>query len=286
MTKILDGREEYKKILSAQAAQTRKIASRGYGVGFAMISVGDDDANLQYALVNKRACANVGINATYEVLPGDYTTEQVIDKINELNNNPAVNGIMVMAPYPAHIDGSRINAAIKPEKDIDGQTPQSISNLYSNQNKNNTFYPCTPYGAMKLLKKYKIELDGKNVTVVGRSTVVGKPMAALLLNENATVTICHTHTKNLRAACKNADVIVLAAGKVKLLDKSMVREGVVVVDFGTNFVDGKVVGDADYDALLGIVGAITPVPGGCGPMTTAVMIENIVKAAKRQYKIR
>lgn len=286
MTKILDGREEYKKILSAQAAQTRKIASRGYGVGFAMISVGDDDANLQYALVNKRACANVGINATYEILPSDYTTEQVIDKINELNNNPAVNGIMVMAPYPAHIDGSRINAAIKPEKDIDGQTPQSISNLYSNQNENNTFYPCTPYGAMKLLKKYKIELDGKNVTVVGRSTVVGKPMAALLLNENATVTLCHTHTKNLRAACKNADVIVLAAGKVKLLDKSMVREGVVVVDFGTNFVNGKVVGDADYDALLGIVGAITPVPGGCGPMTTAVMIENIVKAAKRQYKIR
>lgn len=286
MTKILDGREEYKKILSAQAAQTRKIASRGYGVGFAMISVGDDDANLQYALVNKRACANVGINATYEILPSDYTTEQVIDKINELNNNPAVNGIMVMAPYPAHIDGSRINAAIKPEKDIDGQTPQSISNLYSNQNKNNTFYPCTPYGAMKLLKKYKIELDGKNVTVVGRSTVVGKPMAALLLNENATVTLCHTHTKNLRAACKNADVIVLAAGKVKLLDKSMVRAGVVVVDFGTNFVNGKVVGDADYDALLGVVGAITPVPGGCGPMTTAVMIENIVKAAKRQYKIR
>lgn len=286
MTKILDGREEYKKILSAQAAQTRKIASRGYGVGFAMISVGDDDANLQYALVNKRACANVGINATYEILPSDYTTEQVIDKINELNNNPAVNGIMVMAPYPAHIDGSRINAAIKPEKDIDGQTPQSISNLYSNLNKNNTFYPCTPYGAMKLLKKYKIELDGKNVTVVGRSTVVGKPMAALLLNENATVTLCHTHTKNLRAACKNADVIVLAAGKVKLLDKSMVREGVVVVDFGTNFVNGKVVGDADYDALLGVVGAITPVPGGCGPMTTAVMIENIVKAAKRQYKIR
>ncbi|MDD6054720.1 MAG: tetrahydrofolate dehydrogenase/cyclohydrolase catalytic domain-containing protein [Clostridiales bacterium] len=286
MTKILDGREEYKKILTAQATQARKIASHGFAVGFTMLSVGEDDAKLQYALANKRACANAGINAVYEVLPAEFTTEQVVKRIMELNADPTVNGIMVLAPYPEHIDGGKINSAISPEKDVDGQTPRCISDLYANRNGKDTFYPCTPYGAIKLLKRYNVDLDGKNVTIVGRSTVVGKPMAALMLNENATVTICHTHTKNLRAACKNADIIVLAAGKANLLDKSMVREGVVVIDFGSNFVDGKVVGDADYDSLLGIVGAITPVPGGCGPMTTAVMLENIIKAAKRQYKIR
>jgi len=139
---------------------------------------------------------------------------------------------------------------------------------------------------MRLMKKYNIDLDGKNVTIVGRSTVVGKPLMMMLLNANATVTVCHTHTKNLRAACRNADIIILCAGRAGLLDKSMVREDSIVLDIGTNFVDGKVVGDAKFDDIKDCVAAISPVPGGCGPMTTGIMLENIIKAAKRQYKIR
>ncbi len=286
MTKIFDGREEYKKILEEQTAQVSKLASNGYAVGFAMLSVGDNDAILQYALANKRACAKAGIFASYEVLPEESTTEQVVSKIQELNTNPEVNGIMLLAPFPKHIDASKVNLAIAPEKDVDGQTPKCIADLYTNKNQNDTFYPCTPYGAMRLLKKYNIELDGKNVTIVGRSTVVGKPLMMMLLNANATVTVCHTHTKNLRSACKNADIIILCAGKAGLLDKSMVREESIVLDIGTNFVDGKVVGDAKFDELSNFVSAISPVPGGCGPMTTGIMLENIVKSAKRQYKIK
>ena len=286
MAKILDGREEYKKILEEQTIQTSKLASSGYSVTFTMLSIGESDAILQYAMANKRACAKAGIIATYEILPKESTTEEVVEKIQQLNNDPSVNGIMLLAPFPKHIDSTKVNLAISPEKDVDGQTPKCISDLYTNQNQNNTFYPCTPYGAMRLMKKYNIDLDGKNVTIVGRSTVVGKPLTMLLLNANATVTVCHTHTKNLRAACRNADIIVLCAGKAGLLDKSMVREDSIVLDIGTNFVEGKVVGDAKFDELKDCVAAISPVPGGCGPMTTGILLENIIKAAKRQFKIK
>jgi len=286
MTKILDGRDEYKKILEEQTVQTSKLANCGHTVGFVMLSVGEDDAIMQYAMANKRACAKAGILATYEILPEESTTEQVVEKIEELNNDVNVNAIMLLAPFPKHIDATKVNLAISPEKDVDGQTPKCISDLYTNQNQNSTFYPCTPYGAMRLLKKYNIDLEGKNVTVVGRSTVVGKPLMLMLLNANATVTVCHTRTKNLRAACRNADIIILCAGKAGLLDKSMVREESIVLDIGTNFVDGKLVGDAKYDELCNFVAAISPVPGGCGPMTTGILLENIIKSAKRQYKIK
>ncbi len=284
MTKILDGKEESKKILAEQAIQASKIAKNGYTVGFAMLAVGEDPAIIQYALSNKRACEKIGILSTFEVMPEESTTQDVYDKIQQLNSDLFVNAILVLTPLPKHIDARRIMGAINPAKDIDGQTPDNISMLYSNIK--GCFCPSTPLGAMRLMQKYKIDLDGKHAVIVGRSPVVGKPLALMLLNANATVTVCHTHTQNLTDICRRADILIACAGVPKMIKGNMVKKDAVVIDIGTNFVDGKLCGDVDFDSVNGIAGAISPVPGGCGPMTVAAMMENVISATKKQKHIR
>ncbi len=284
MAKILEGKEESKRIIAEQTVSVSKLASAGFTVGFTMLAVGEDESVMQYALSNKRTCEKLGVIANLEIMAENSTTQDVIRRIEQLNSDSFINGIMVLTPLPKHIDTKAVLSSISAEKDIDAQSPFNVYSLYTNQQAN--FYPCTPYGAIRLMEHYKIDLDGKNVTVIGRSSIVGKPISLMLLNRNATVTICHTHTFDLKRQCLKADIIVACAGVPKMVKADMVKPGAIVFDIGTNFVDGKLCGDVDFTEVSKVAEAITPVPGGCGPMTVAIMAENIVNAAKRQHKIK
>ncbi len=284
MAKILEGREESKRIIAEQTLLVSNLAKAGFTVGFTMLAVGEDDSVKQYALSNKRTCDKLGVEANLEILPEESTTQDIINRIQQLNNDSFVNGIMVLTPLPKHIDTKAVFSAISAEKDIDGQSPLNAYSLYTNQQTD--FYPCTPYGAIRLMEHYDIDLKGKNVTVIGRSSIVGKPITLMLLNRNATVTICHTRTVDLKKQCLNADIIVACAGVPKILKADMVKKGTIVFDIGTNFVEGKLCGDVDFEEVIKVADAVTPVPGGCGPMTVAIMAENIVNAAKKQNNIK
>lgn len=256
----------------------REIRESGLSPGLATVIVGEDPASQMYVRMKHKACDKVGIRSVGVVLNDDTTTEDVIAHVNALNVDASVDGILVQLPLPGHIDTEAVIEAVSPKKDVDGFHPENIGALFSGRP---AFVPCTPGGIMTLLDEYSIEVKGLNAVVIGRSVDVGRPMAALLLNADATVTICHSRTKNLAEQVKRADLIVSAIGKAHFITKEMVTPGAVVIDVGINQDEnGKLCGDVDFDAVSQIASAITPVPGGVGPMTIATLMENTFKAAK------
>jgi methylenetetrahydrofolate dehydrogenase (NADP+)/methenyltetrahydrofolate cyclohydrolase len=273
MTMILDG----KKIADMrQKILKEEIGSSGLSPRLATIIVGSDPASQMYIRMKHRACEQVGIGSVGRELSGDATTGQVLEAVTQLNNADDIHGILVQLPLPKHVDSERVIAAVRPDKDVDGFNPFNLGLLFSGRPR---FVPCTPKGIMTLLAEYKIELAGTRAVVIGRSIDVGRPMAALLMNADATVTVCHSKTKDLAYEVNRADILVSAVGKAHFITREMVRPGAVVIDVGINQLNGKLVGDVDFAAVKDIASAITPVPGGVGPMTIATLMENTYRAA-------
>ncbi|MDN7011709.1 bifunctional methylenetetrahydrofolate dehydrogenase/methenyltetrahydrofolate cyclohydrolase FolD [Methanoculleus sp. FWC-SCC3] len=272
---ILDGKAVSEKRLEILK---EKIDESGLYPRLATVIVGEDPASQMYVRMKHRACERVGIGSVGIELPADVTTERVLEAVTRLNNDPDINGILVQLPLPAGVDTTRVIEAVAPEKDVDGFHPCNLGRLFSGTP---LFAPCTPQGIMTILDEYKIPIRGKRAVVVGRSIDVGRPMAALLLNVDATVTICHSKTEDLEAEMRNADILVSAIGKAKFVGSTMVKEGATVIDVGINQDEqGKLCGDVDFEAVKDRAGAITPVPGGVGPMTIATLMENTFMAAK------
>lgn len=241
-----------------------------------MIQVGNDPASTVYVGNKKKACEYIGIRSLAYELPEETPEEELLQLIKELNDRDDVNGILVQLPLPAHMDEDKVIQTISPKKDVDGFHPQSVGALSIGQP---GFVSCTPAGVIQLLKRTGVEIDGKECVIVGRSNIVGKPMALLMLRENATVTVCHSHTKDLKEVTKRADILIVAIGKPKFITKEYVKDGAVVIDVGIHRgADGKLCGDVDYDDVAPITYAITPVPGGVGPMTIAMLMNNCVEA--------
>lgn len=273
---ILDGKKVSESRL---AALKEEISAAGLSPGLATVIVGNDPASQLYVRMKHRACEQVNIQSRGIELPGTSTTSDVLKQIQILNRDRSVHGILVQLPLPLHIDTSRIVEAVLPEKDVDGFHPANLGRLFSG---NPVYSPCTPKGIMTLLTEYGVEPDGMHAVVLGRSIEVGRPMASLLLNANATVSICHRRTRDLPAISSKADILVAAVGKARFVGPDMVKQGAVVIDVGTNHVDGKLCGDVDFDRVRDIAGAITPVPGGVGPMTIVSLMENTFLAARLQ----
>ncbi len=244
--------------------------------GLAVILVGDNQASNLYVNMKEKACHAVGFKSVVERLSESVSTEDILNLIDEFNKDDSIHGILVQLPLPTHIDEKKILYAIDPLKDVDGFHPYNVGLLYIGED---TFNPCTPLGVMKLFKEYDIKLKGKNAVVVGASNIVGRPMAAMLLREFATVTICHIYTKNLKEICKRADILISAAGKSKLIDSTYVKNGAIIIDIGMNKDEnGKLCGDVDFETVKEIASYITPVPGGVGPMTIAMLLYNTLKS--------
>jgi methylenetetrahydrofolate dehydrogenase (NADP+)/methenyltetrahydrofolate cyclohydrolase len=273
MTMILDG----KKIADMrQKILKEEIGSSGLSPRLATVIVGSDPPSQMYVRMKHRACEQVGIGSVGVELPKEATTGQVLEAVTQLNNDEDIHGILVQLPLPKYVDNQRVIAAVRPDKDVDGFNPFNLGLLFSGRPR---FVPCTPKGIMTLLAEYKIELAGMRAVVIGRSIDVGRPMAALLTNADATVTVCHSKTKDLVCEVNQADILVSAVGKAHFITREMVRPGAVVIDVGINQLNGKLVGDVDFAAVKDIASAITPVPGGVGPMTIATLMENTYRAA-------
>lgn len=278
MAKIIDGKLISQTIKDELKAEVAKLNQEGTQISLAVIQVGADPASSVYVRNKKNACAYIGIQSLAYELPEETTEAELLALIAELNARKDVNGILVQLPVPKHIDEDRIIKAIAPEKDVDGFHPQSVGALSIGQP---GFVSCTPAGIIQLLKRSDIDIEGKECVVVGRSNIVGKPMALLLLRENGTVTICHSRTQNLKEVCKRADILICAIGKPKFFDASYVKDGATVIDVGIHRNENnKLCGDVDYDSVVEVAGAITPVPGGVGPMTIAMLMYNCVTSAK------
>jgi methylenetetrahydrofolate dehydrogenase (NADP+)/methenyltetrahydrofolate cyclohydrolase len=273
MATILDG----KKIADIrQKILKEEIAGSGLYPRLATVIVGGDPASQMYIRMKHRACEQVGIGSMGMELAGDATSEQMLKAVTQLNNDPDINGILIQLPLPKQIDTERVIAAVRPDKDVDGFHPYNLGLLFSGRPR---FAPCTPKGIMTLLAEYKIEVAGSRAVVIGRSIDVGRPMSALLTNADATVTVCHSKTKDLEKELNRADILVSAIGKAHFITREMVKPGAVVIDVGINQLNGKLVGDVDFAAVKDIASAITPVPGGVGPMTIATLMENTYRAA-------
>lgn len=252
-------------------------------VTLAVVQVGNNQASNTYIKNKEKACERCGINTITEKFDDDITQEELIEYIHHLNGNNDVTGILVQLPLPNHIDEEAVLQEIWSEKDVDGFTYRNAGKLYTSKHGNNLLLPCTAAGIIHLLEYYDIQIEGKNCVVVGRSNIVGKPTASLLLDKNGTITVCHSKTKNLKDICKQADILVCAIGKPKFFTKEYVKEGAVVIDVGINRdEDGKLCGDVDFDGVVDVASAITPVPGGCGLLTVAELMLNCVKAYKLQ----
>ena len=280
MAEIIDG-----KLVSAStrcdiAAGVEKFKSEfGYAPGLAVILVGDDPASAVYVRNKHKGCLEVGITSFEIRMPADTPEAELLEKIDELNSDPAVHGILVQLPLPKHIDENKVIDRIDPKKDVDAFHPENVGKIMLGKY---DFLPCTPAGIMKLLEFYNIDLTGKECVVIGRSNIVGKPMALLMLEKNGTVTICHSKTKNLSEVTKRADVLVVAIGKPEFLTADMVKDGAVVVDVGINrTAEGKLVGDVAFAEVAEKASYITPVPGGVGPMTITMLLKNTLTAAQK-----
>ena len=275
----IDGKKISSDIKEELKEKVAAMKEEGIFPCLAVIQVGNDPASTVYVGNKKKACAYIGIESKAFELPEETTQEELLALIEKLNEDDSVHGILVQLPIPAHMDEKEVIHAISPKKDVDGFHPQSVGALSIGEP---GFVSCTPAGIIQLLKRSGIEIEGKECVVVGRSNIVGKPMAMLLLRENGTVTICHSRTKDLREVCKRADILVAAIGKPKFFDETYVKEGAAVIDVGIHRnADGKLCGDVDYDKVVDKVSAITPVPGGVGPMTIAMLMNNCVEAALR-----
>lgn len=276
---ILDGKALAQKIEQKVSAGAKELkASTGRVPGLAVILVGHDPASQAYVGMKKKACDRAGFYSVTHEMPEDISQEAIIKTIEMMNLNPNIDGILIQLPLPKHVDTTKILEVVAPSKDVDGFHPYNVGRLATGLD---GFVPCTPLGVMELLAEYNIDVKGKNCCVVGASNIVGKPMAALLLNANATVEICHIHTDDLKKHTLAADVILVGAGVINLIKEEMVKEDAIVIDIGINRApDGRLVGDVDYDAVAPKTSYITPVPGGVGPMTIAMLLSNTLKAAQ------
>ncbi len=278
MARLIDGKRISRQIKDELKAEVEALKGRGVHVCLAVIQVGADPASTVYVNNKKKACAYVGIETEAYELPEDVSESELLSLLERLNREEHVNGILVQLPLPAHIDGDKVICTISADKDVDGFHPQSVGRLWIGEK---GFLSCTPAGIIQLLKRSGIELDGKECVVVGRSNIVGKPMAALLLRENATVTIAHSHTKNLSEITNRADILIVAVGKRQFIGAEHVKEGAVVIDVGMHRgVDDKLCGDVNFSEVEKKASAITPVPGGVGPMTIAMLMNNCVETAR------
>lgn len=278
MAKLIDGKKISGEIKDELKEKVAQLKEKGVEVTLAVIQVGNDPASTVYVGNKKKACAYIGINSLAYELPEETTQEELLDLVRQLNDRKDVNGILVQLPLPAHIDEDTVIRTIAPEKDVDGFHPQSVGLLSIGQK---GFVSCTPAGIIQLLKRSGIEIDGKECVVVGRSNIVGKPMAMLLIRENGTVTVCHSHTKDLKKVTRRADILVVAIGKRQFITADYVKEGATVIDVGVHRKeDGKLCGDVDFDSVEPVAGAITPVPGGVGPMTIAMLMNNCVSSVE------
>jgi len=273
---ILDG-----KACSEQRLEILKdaIDESGLYPHLATVIVGDDPASRMYVRMKHKACERVHIGSVGIELPADATTDAVMAAVRRLNEDPEIDGILVQLPLPRQVDATRVIASVAPEKDVDGFHPCNLGLLFSG---NPRFSPCTPLGIMTLLAANNIAVAGKHAVVLGRSIDVGRPLAALLLNADATVTVCHSKTPDIAAVARGADILISSVGRARFVTAEMVKKGAVVVDVGINQLDGKLVGDVDFAAVRDIASAITPVPGGVGPMTIATLMENTFTSAKRR----
>ena len=276
---LIDGKKVSADIKDQVAAETAQLQQQtGKVPGLAVVLVGEDPASAVYVRNKNKTCEKMGFRSFSHTLPADTRQEELLKLIGELNANPEVNGILVQLPLPKHIDEQKILRAIDPAKDVDGFHPVNVGYLTSGAE---ALAPCTPAGIIEMLDFYQIDIEGKHAVILGRSNIVGKPMASLLLKRNATVTICHSRTRDLPAMARSADILVAAIGKARFVTEDMVSEGAVVIDVGINRVDGKLVGDVDFDKVAEKAAFITPVPGGVGPMTIAMLMKNTLQAFKR-----
>lgn len=280
MAKLIDGKLISTQIKDELKAEVAELKEKGITPCLAVIQVGNDPASSVYVNNKKKACAYIGIESLSYELEETISQEALLDIIEELNYNEQVNGILVQLPLPKHIDEEAVIQAIVPEKDVDGFHPETVGNMCIGSK---GFLPCTPAGVIQLLKRSDIEIEGKECVVVGRSNIVGKPMAILLLRENGTVTITHSRTKDLKEVTKRADILVAAVGKPKFITADYIKDGAVVIDVGIHRNENnKLCGDVDFDDVVDKVSAITPVPGGVGPMTIAMLMNNCVETVRQQ----
>jgi len=277
--RVIDGRAVAAKVRERVTGEVAELRERGVIPGLATVLVGEDPASRVYVRMKRKACEEVGIASTHHELSGDVPEAELQDLLEGLGADPAVSGILLQLPLPEHLDALQMTALIPPEKDVDGLTPLSAGLLAHGRD---SLVPCTPAGVMELLHEAGTELEGAQAVVLGRSQLVGKPVAALLLAANATVTHCHSRTRDLPAVCREADVLIAAVGRPGTVTADMVREGAVVIDVGTNRTEDGLVGDVDFVPVAERAGAITPVPGGVGPMTIAMLLSNTAKAARAQ----
>ena len=279
MAQLINGKEISASVRERVKTETAEfIKKTGVTPGLAVVLVGDDPASKIYVGNKKKACLEVGFNSFEHILPAETTQEELMSLIDKLNADPAVHGILCQLPLPKHLDEQAVINAISPKKDVDAFHPANVGKIMIG---NYDFLPCTPAGVMELIHSTGVSVSGKKCVVVGRSNIVGKPMAMLLLHENGTVTVCHSRTKDLKAECLEADILVAAVGKAKLITADMVKEGAVVIDVGMNRDEnGKLCGDVDFNAVSEKASHITPVPGGVGPMTIAMLMQNTLTAAK------
>lgn len=283
--KLIDGAALAARIRIDMAARAARLAARGHPPGLAVIMVGDSPASTVYVRNKIKDCSEAGIRSVFDHLPEDTAQSALLDRIDALNRDPSIDGILVQLPLPAQIDLRRVIGAIAPQKDVDGFHVNNAGALMTGAP---VFKPCTPYGVMRMLEQTDVTLRGAEAVVVGASNIVGKPMALLLIQAGATVTICNSKTRDLASQTRRADVLVVAVGKARMIDGSMLKRGAVVIDVGMNRIPdgpnaGKLCGDVDFDSAREVAGWITPVPGGVGPMTRAMLLVNTIEAAERTH---
>lgn len=282
MSIIIDGKSLAKKIRQELKEECNELKKNNINPKLAVIMVGDDPASKVYVRNKSRACNEIGIDYEEFILKEETTQEELIKLIKKLNDDNNINGILLQSPIPKHLNINEAFKAITYKKDVDGFTPSSVGKLCIGED---TFISCTPYGVMKMFEEYNIELTGKDVVILGRSNIVGKPLIQCCLQKNATVTVCHSRTKNLEEHTKRADVVISAIGQSKFVKADMVKDGAVVIDVGINRgEDGKLTGDVDFENVEKKASYITPVPGGVGPMTIAMLMNNVIKATKEQNR--
>ena len=275
---IIDGKAISQRVRGEWKVRAERLKARGITPGLAVIIVGEDAASRVYVANKVKACAELGLYSEHIALPADTGEAELLSRIDELNRDPKIHGILVQLPVPKHIDSSKVLEAIHPDKDVDCFHPMNVGALVAG---NMRFAPCTPWGAMKLLENCGVSIEGKHAVVVGRSNIVGKPMALMLLQQNATVTICTSKTVDLAKYTLDADILVVATGRAKMIRGDMIKPGAAVIDVGINrMADGKLCGDVDFESAREVAGWITPVPGGVGPMTITMLVANTVQAAE------
>jgi len=278
MAQIIDGKAISAKVKAEVREEADALKAKGISIGLAVVIVGNNPASRVYVNNKKKACAEVGFESFEYALPEETTQEELLALVDKLNNDDKVNGILVQLPLPSQIDEKAVINAIRPEKDVDAFHPVNVGKIMIGDF---AFLPCTPAGVMELIKSTGVDISGKECVVIGRSNIVGKPMAMLLLHKNGTVTICHSKTKNLSDVCRRADILVAAVGRANFVTADMIKEGAVVIDVGMNRLEnGKLCGDVNYAECFEKAGYITPVPGGVGPMTIAMLMRNTLTSAK------